>query len=97
MGLIDAYGDLLEIEARGRGRALRLRMRDGRKRKGSHGGGDRGDAERALDQVAAVKADSDHIADGRGGAGIPTDVLRGVISLETGERTLRHSYLIESA
>jgi hypothetical protein len=77
MLFIDAGGNFLEIEADAGG----LQPSARRGAQAAHGGGDGGDPERALEQVAAVESGCDHVTDGEVGAGVPTDVFRCLIGL----------------
>ena len=73
MLLVDTGGDFLEREA-----AIPLRLRtagsgDGER---AHGRGDGGHAERALEQIAAVEAGGDDVADGGVVARVAPNILR---------------------
>ena len=72
MVFVDAGLDLVEAEARGVS-ALRAARR--RERQRAHGRGDGGDAERALEDVAAAEPGGDHVADGRVVGRIAADIL----------------------
>ena len=89
MVLIDAGGDFLEPEA-GRLRHAPALRRD---RQRAHRRRDRGDTERALEQVAPVIARGDHIADGGIVAGIASDVFGGFERLRAraGKRSQWHT------
>ena len=61
-------------------------------RERAHGRGDRGHAERALEQVAAAEAGGDDVADGRIVGRIASDVLGRFEGLGAGQGRVDHGF-----